>query len=134
MYCGRAIAMSSRILSVVAIFLAVLAAQEPAAAPEAERNRSLKDAFAAGIQAENAKDWQAALTAFRQASVLDPKQFAVWFHLADVAEKLAKQSAGGTQLDQFRAESVAAYEKAVALKPGDAAIHNNYALELATRG
>ena len=127
---------SSRFLPVVAVILSALAAQEPAAGPasEAERNRSLKDAFAAGIQAENAKDWQAALTAFRQATALDPKQFAVWFHLADVAGKLARQSTGAAQRDQLRDESVAAFEKAVALKPGDAAVHNNYALALATAG
>jgi TonB family protein len=128
--------MSFWFLPVAAVFLAALGAQESPAGParQTERSGDLKEAFAAGVQAENADDWQAALAAFRQAAALAPKQFPVWFHLAEAAEKLAKQTADSAQREQLRAESVAAFDKAVALKPNDPAVHNNYALALAAAG
>jgi len=128
--------MSSKSILVVAAFFTTLAAQEPAAPPasQAEKNRLLQDHFDAGLKAESAKDWSAALASFRQAAALGPNQSAVWAHIAVAAQKLAKQTTDSGQRDQLRAESLAAFDKAIALKPNDASFHNNYALALAAGG
>jgi len=128
--------MSSKSILIVTTFLTALTAQEPATPPasQAEKYRILKDTFAAGMKAEGAQDWAAALASFRQAAALAPTQFPVWFHLAEAAQKLAKQTTDSGQRDQLRAESLAAFDKAIALKPNDPAVHNNYALALAAGG
>jgi TonB family protein len=99
-----------------------------------EKNRLLNATFDAGRKAVSSNDWSAALASFRQASTLDPNQAVVWANLADAAQNLAKQTTDNGRQNELRAESLAAFDKAIALKPDDAAIHNNYALMLASSG
>jgi tetratricopeptide (TPR) repeat protein len=74
--------------------------------------------------------FEQAVAAFKKAGETDPKQEAIWSHLAEAQTGLA-----GTQMGpEAQATLTAAlesYEKSIALKPSDPAVHNNYALALA---
>jgi tetratricopeptide (TPR) repeat protein len=54
---------------------------------------------------------------------------AVWANLADAYMKLAGTKTGA-EFDDAATKGLAAYSKAIELKPEDAATHNNYALAL----
>lgn len=94
------------------------------------KNKELNDAFNAGKQALDAKNFPAAIEAFTKASELDPKQNVVWGNLAESYSELAKTKTGAEQ-EQALAKSFESYQKAIELAPNDASYHNNYALALA---
>jgi len=94
-----------------------------------KKNKELNDAFTAGITAEQAKDYEAAVASFTKASELDAKQLAVWQHLADAEVNLAAKKTGA-DFDAGMAKAIDAYNKALELNPADAATHNNFALAL----
>ncbi|HUA87276.1 MAG TPA: tetratricopeptide repeat protein [Bryobacteraceae bacterium] len=94
------------------------------------KNKALNDAFNAGVQAEDAKQWDIAVQQFEKASELDPKQNVVWGRLADSYINLANTKAGAER-DAALDKGVAAYQKAIELKPDAPEYHNNYALALA---
>ena len=71
-----------------------------------------------------------AAASFKHAAELDPKQDVVWSHLAEAQVGLAKTQTGADQQASL-ADAKDSFEKAIALKPADPAIHNNYALALA---
>jgi len=99
-------------------------------AAQLARNKALSDAFNAGMEAMKAKQFQIAAEQFAKASEIDPKQNAVWGQLAEAYSELAQQKTGQEQMDLLT-KSIEAYQKALELKPDDAAYHNNYALVLA---
>src|ERR1043166_787328 len=94
------------------------------------KNKELNDAFNAGKEAANAKNWDAAVQSFEKASQLDPAQNVVWGNLADAYVSLSSTKTGADQQAALD-KGVAAYQKAIELKPDDSAYHNNYALALA---
>ncbi len=94
-----------------------------------KKNKELNDAFNAGRQAETAKDWPTAVASFEKASQLDPAQTAVWAHLADSYINVATTKTGADQQADMD-KGFAAYQKAIALKPDDPSLHNNYGLAL----
>lgn len=94
------------------------------------KNKALNDAFNAGVAAEDAKQWDAAIQNFDKASQLDPKQNVVWGRLADSYIGLAATKTGAEQ-DDALSKAVGAYQKAIELKPDAPEYHNNYALALA---
>jgi Tfp pilus assembly protein PilF len=98
-------------------------AQKKANEEAMAKNKALNDAFNLGKEAFAAKNWAGAIEGFENASKLDPAQHVVWGNLADAY--LARKSAGDIE------KGIAAYAKAVELKPDDSAYHNNYALALA---
>ncbi|MGC8793511.1 MAG: tetratricopeptide repeat protein [Bryobacteraceae bacterium] len=104
------------------------AAKERAA--QLARNRALNDAFNAGMQALQAKQFDQAVESFTKASEIDPKQHVVWAHLADAYIGLAGTKSGAEQ-EAFLTKGLEAYQKALEIKPDEAAYHNNYALALA---
>ncbi|HSW50651.1 MAG TPA: carboxypeptidase regulatory-like domain-containing protein [Bryobacteraceae bacterium] len=93
------------------------------------KNKALSDAFNQGMEAMKVQQYQAAVDAFTKASELDPKQNAVWGQLAEACSSLAQQKTGAEQ-EALLAKSIEAFQKAMELKPGDAAYHNNYGLVL----
>jgi tetratricopeptide (TPR) repeat protein len=94
------------------------------------KNKALQEAFSAGMEAKNAKQWDAAVDSFKKASTLDPKQHVIW---AQLGETYALRADGktGDEKQADLGESIAAYAKAVEIKSEDPNYHNNYALILA---
>ncbi len=92
--------------------------------------KELNDAFNTGATALENKQYAQAVEALEKASTLDPKQTAVWVTLADayLADSATKT---GADRDAEVQKGIDAYNKAVELKPEDAAIHNNYGRALA---
>lgn len=86
------------------------------------KNAELNAAFNTGKEDVAAKNWNVAVESFEKASTIDPAQHVVWGNLADAY--LARNQAGDID------KGIAAYAKAVEIKPDDPAYHNNYALAL----
>ena len=98
------------------------------------KNKELNDSFNGGMQALEAKNYDAAIDSFSKASVFDPKQEAVWANLARAFNERADSKkkpdeAAARQADLEKA--VEAYGKAIELKPDQASLHLNLALALA---
>lgn len=109
------------------------AAMEKQIKEQAERmkkNAALNQAYNDGIAAEDAKQWDTAVAKLNEAAQLDPTQIAVWSHLAASYQGLAVTKTGA-DFDSNMQKALEAYNKALALKPDDAGLHNNYALALA---
>ncbi len=114
------------------------------------KNKELNDAFNGGKEAmlptgpctpstppdkcvagrRTVPDYQAAVQAFEKGAELDPNQNVVFANLADAYIALAGTQTGADQTASMT-KGLGAYQKAIALKPDDAAYHNNYALALA---
>jgi tetratricopeptide (TPR) repeat protein len=93
------------------------------------KNKALNDAFNQGMTAMNGQQWDAAITAFNKANEMDAKQTVIWAHLADAYMQSAGQKTGADQQAAID-KGLGAFNKAIELKPDDAAYHNNYALAL----
>ena len=94
------------------------------------KNKALNDAFNAGKEAMNAKNYDAAIESFQKGTELDPNQNVIWANLADAYTGLASTKTGADQ-EAAQGKALEAFQKAIALKPDDPAYHNNYALALA---
>lgn len=94
------------------------------------KNKALNDTFNVGKEAMAAKNYDAAVQAFEKGAEMDPNQNVIWANLADAYIALAPTKTGDDQTAAMT-KGLDAYQKAIALKPDDAAYHNNYALALA---
>jgi tetratricopeptide (TPR) repeat protein len=105
-----------------------------------KQHKELNDAFNVGMTAmaaaqaaptpaERQKGYEDAVQALTKASEIGPQELAVWANLADAYMKLAGTKTG-PEFDDAAQKGLDAYSKAIALKPEDAATHNNYALAL----
>lgn len=94
------------------------------------KNKELSDAFNAGVEAQNNKQWDVAIQSFEKASQIGPTQNVVWGRLADTYIAAAATKTGAEQ-DDLMNKAVGAYQKAIELKPDAPEYHNNYALALA---
>jgi tetratricopeptide (TPR) repeat protein len=105
-----------------------------------KQHKELNDAFNVGMTAmtdaaaETAPDkkqekYNQAVQALTKAAEIGPTELAVWANLADAYMKLAATKTG-PEFDDAATKGLAAYSKAIELKPEDAATHNNYALAL----
>ena len=94
------------------------------------KNKALNDAFNAGMQALNAKQFDQAVDSFKKASDLDPSQNVVWARLAKSSVGLADTKTGPDR-DAALNSALESYQKAIALAPTNSGYHNNYALALA---
>ncbi|SPE36220.1 TPR repeat-containing protein [Candidatus Sulfopaludibacter sp. SbA3] len=95
-----------------------------------KKNQALNQAYNDGLAAEGAKNYDQAIELLNKAAELDPTQLAVWSHLAASYQGLAITKTGA-DFDSNMQKALDAFNKALALKPDDAGIHNNYALALA---
>ncbi len=94
------------------------------------KNKALNDAFNAAREAQNAKNYDAAIESFQKAAELGPEQHVIWGNMADSYTARAATKTGDAQAADI-AKAIEAYQKAITIKPDDAAYHNNYALVLA---
>ena len=94
-----------------------------------KQHKELNDAFNVGMTAIADKQYDQAVQALIKASEIGPTELAVWANLADAYMKLASTKTGA-EFDDAATKGLAAYAKAIELKPEDAATHNNYALAL----
>ncbi len=94
------------------------------------KNKALNDAFNQGMEALKTKQWQASVDAFTKAAEMDAKQHVVWANMAEAYVGLAGTKTGAEQ-DAAMAKGLEAFQKAMELKPEEAAYHNNFALALA---
>jgi tetratricopeptide (TPR) repeat protein len=94
------------------------------------KNKALNDTFNAGKDALAAKNYDAAIDAFQKGVEMDPNQNVIWANLADAYVGQAGTKTGADQQPSLD-KALEAYTKAIALKPENAAYHNNYALTLA---
>lgn len=109
---------------------AALEKQAKERSAQLKKNKELNDAFNAGREAMNNKQWDVAVQSLQKASELDPNQHVVWANLADAYSGAAAAKTGQEQQDLY-AKAIEAFGKAIALKPDDAAYYNNYGLLLA---
>ncbi len=93
------------------------------------KNKALNDAYTAGKDALAAKNYDAAVENLTKASELDANQNVIWSQLAEAYMGQATTKTGADQ-DALRQKGLDAYQKAIALKPDDAALENNYGLAL----
>ncbi len=104
--------------------------QDKANSAAMAKNKALNEAFNAGKTAAAANNWDGAIDGFSKATEVDPNQHVVWGNLADSYAARAKTKTGADQTADL-GKAAEAYQKALAIKPDDAAYHNNYALVLA---
>ncbi len=97
------------------------------------KNKELNESFNAGMTAKQAGDWQAAADAFTKASTMDAEQDVIWAQLAEAQGQLA-QSKTGDERKQLYDDAVTSYQKAMELKPTDAAYVNNLGLTMIRAG
>ena len=66
------------------------------------KQKDLNDAFTAGREAEDAKNWDTAIEQYKKAAGIDPKQHVVLSHMADCYIKLGDTKSGGEQDSRLR--------------------------------
>src|ERR1035438_5003304 len=94
-----------------------------------KKNKELNDAYTSGTAALESKDYDTAIASLTKASELDPKQLAVWQHLAQAyVDAAAKKT--GPEFDAAIAKGIENYGKALELSPSDAGTHSNLAIAL----
>jgi tetratricopeptide (TPR) repeat protein len=94
------------------------------------KDKALQDAFNAGMEAKNAKNYSVAVDNFEKATTMAPTQHVVWAQLAEVYITRSDSETGAAQQADVD-KGIAAYAKAVEIKVDDPNYHNNYALALA---
>ncbi len=97
------------------------------------KNKELSDTYSAAMTAMENKQFADAIAGFQKAVTLDDKQVAVWLGLAE-AYMDSFMSKKGADRDPDIQGCMDAYGKALALKPDDAGVHNNYGRALAEAG
>jgi tetratricopeptide (TPR) repeat protein len=94
------------------------------------KKKALNDAFGAGRNAIEAKQWDEAITQLTKAAEVGPTQQAVWASLAEAYQGKAK-SGPSAEAEGYYQKAFAAFDKLIELKPDNAGTYNNYALALA---
>ena len=97
---------------------------------ELKKNKELNDTFNAGMTAAQNKQYDQAVASFTKAAELGPTQHVVYAQLAEAEMNFAGTKSGADAQAEME-KGLAAYAKAIELKPDDAGYHNNYALALA---
>jgi len=93
------------------------------------KNKALNDAYNAGRDALNAKQYDVAVENLKKASEIDASQNVIWTQLAEAYMGLGSTKTGDDQMSAYQS-GLDAYKKAIEQKPEDAALQNNYGLAL----
>jgi tetratricopeptide (TPR) repeat protein len=99
---------------------------------EISKRKELNDAFNAGVNAQEAKNWDVAITSYEKAAALDATQHVVFGRLADSYSEAAKSKTGADK-DALLVKADGAYLKAIELKADAPEYHINYAITLANQ-
>ncbi|MBK9168608.1 MAG: tetratricopeptide repeat protein [Bryobacterales bacterium] len=94
------------------------------------KNKELNDAFNAGMEAMQARDYPTAAENLTRAAEMDPKQPVIWAQLADARASMAGLKTGDEQTQLYN-QAFEAFNQAIELKPEDSGYRNNYGLALA---
>ena len=94
------------------------------------KDKALNDAFNAGMEAKNAKNYPVAVENFEKVVQTAPTQHVVWAQLGESYISLGDTKSGAERQEAFD-KGIAAYAKAVEIKADDPNYHNNYGLALA---
>lgn len=97
------------------------------------KNKELNEAFNLAMSAKQAGDYATAIDNFKKAIEIDPEQDVLFAQLAESQVNLAK-SKTGDEREALYSDAVAAYDKAIALKPQNAAYYNNKGLAQVSAG
>jgi tetratricopeptide (TPR) repeat protein len=97
------------------------------------RNKDLNDAFNAGMDAMDARNYKLAIASFETAGALDAKQVAPWAQLGR-AQSAYAGTLRGDDAKAARDSSIGAYLKALEIQPDNAGFRNNLALEMIKNG
>jgi tetratricopeptide (TPR) repeat protein len=98
-----------------------------------KKNAALLASFNAGKAALDAKDCQEAVSQFNIAAQADATQSAVFANLGESYNCLSRKQSGDERKDSL-AKAEDAYQKALALKTDDGAIHHNMGLVMVSEG
>lgn len=105
-------------------------------AEKLSKDKAVNDAYNAGMQAMDAKQYDVAVESFKKATEANtnPKNTSVIMaHLADATTSLAATKTGDDRNAALQ-QAVDAWGKVIAVAPDDAGYHNNYALAMARAG
>jgi tetratricopeptide (TPR) repeat protein len=92
--------------------------------------KALNDAFNAGMEAFQAKQWELAIESLKKAGEVDPSQKAVWQNLAEAQVQLA-MTRSGPERDSAFSLAYETYQKWISIDPTSATPHDRYGLALA---
>jgi Tfp pilus assembly protein PilF len=98
--------------------------------PGGDKNQSLQSLLSAGQDAMTIRNYAAAVDSFSKASQLSAKDDLAWSNLANAYVSLAGSATGGDRQEAMT-RGLAAWQKAIELKPKDAGYHAEYGIALA---
>ena len=87
--------------------------------------KTLNEKLAAAAAAEQAGNYDQAISVLKEATTVDPTRDLLWFKLGDAYRGAAVKQTDATQKTQMYNDSIAAYQKALSIKPNDGAYLNN---------
>ncbi|HJS98755.1 MAG TPA: tetratricopeptide repeat protein [Terriglobales bacterium] len=87
--------------------------------------KTLNEKLAAASAAEQAGNYDQAVSVLKEATTIDPNRDLLWFKLGDALRGSATKQTDATQKTQMYNDSIAAYQKALTIKPNDGAYLNN---------
>jgi tetratricopeptide (TPR) repeat protein len=87
--------------------------------------KTLNEKLAAASAAEQAGNYDQAVTVLKDATTIDPNRDLLWFKLGDAYRGSASKQTDPAQKTQAYNDATAAYQKALAIKPNDGAYLNN---------
>ncbi len=100
------------------------------------KDKAVNDAYNAGMQAVEAKQFDVAIDSFKKAAEANTNPantHVILAHLAEAATSLAATKTGADH-DVALQQAIDAWAKVIALAPNEAGYHNNYALAMARSG
>jgi tetratricopeptide (TPR) repeat protein len=99
--------------------------QQAKVAKENATIKTLNEKLAAAAAAEQAGNYDQAISVLKDATTVDPNRDLLWFKLGDAYRGDATKQTDAAQKAQMYNDAIAAYQKALTIKPNDGAYLNN---------
>ncbi|HEV2116241.1 MAG TPA: tetratricopeptide repeat protein [Terriglobales bacterium] len=87
--------------------------------------KTLNEKLAAAAAAEQAGNFDQAVSVLKEATTIDPNRDLLWFKLGDAYRGAATKQTDAAQKTQDYNDSITSYQKALTIKPNDGAYLNN---------